>query len=173
MLRVVLVNGLLAAAIIAGVSTVLLWTAGGDAAHSQSPWLGYLVMVVGFSFIFVAIKQHRDKNLGGIIYFGQAFKVGLLVSMIASLAYVISWEVYYHNGGEDFIEKYQANYLADLKTKGATEVELAQTSQEMNDFAVSYAKFHFRALITLAEIFPVGLIITLLSAWLLKSQRKR
>ncbi len=173
MLRIVLVNGLLAAAIIAGVSTVLLWTAGDDAAHNQSAWLGYLVMVVGFSFIFVAIKQHRDKNLGGIIYFGQAFKVGLLVSLIASMVYVFSWEFYYHNGGEDFIEKYQQSYLADLKAKGATEAELTQTNQDMNAFAVSYAKFYFRALITSAEILPVGLLITLLSAWLLKSQRKK
>lgn len=172
MLRIILVNGLIAAAIIAGVSTVLLWTAGDDATHNQSAWLGYLVMVVGFSFIFVAIKQHRDKNLGGIIYFGQAFKVGFLVSLIAAFFYVFSWEIYYRNGGEDYIEKYQTSYLADLKTQGATEEVLSQTSQEMNEFAVSYKKIHFRALITLIEILPVGFVITLLSAFLLKTQRK-
>jgi len=120
MLKIILVNGLMAAVIIAGVSNLLVWLAGDDAAHSHSAWLGYLAMVVGFSFIFVAIKQHRDKNLGGVLYFSQAFKVGLLVSLIAS-----------------------------------------------------YTKFYFRALIRLMEILPVGLIITLLSAFLLKTQWKK
>ena len=172
MLRVISVNGLIAAAIISGVSAVLLWTAGDEATHGHSPWLGYLVMVVGFSFIYVAIKQHRDNNLGGVIYFGQAFKVGILVSLIASFVYVFSWEFYYRNGGENFLEEYQVSYLAELKAQGVTTEKLSQTSQDMKAFAVSYAKFHFRALVTLTEILPVGLIITLLSAYLLKSRRK-
>ncbi len=173
MFKVIVVNGLIGATIISAVSMLLLWTAGDDAANGHSMWLGYLVMVVGLSFVFVAIKQHRDNNLGGVIGFVQSFKVGFSVSLIAAFIYVFSWEIYYQNAGGGYIESYQESYLLELKEQGATAEELAQTAAEMNDFALSYAKFYFRAMITLMEILPVGIVITLLSSLLLRTQRKK
>ena len=54
--------------------------------------IGYLTMLVGLSLVFGAIKRHRDAELGGVIRFWPAFGLGLGVSFVASLCYVLAWE---------------------------------------------------------------------------------
>ncbi|WP_223787655.1 DUF4199 domain-containing protein [Marinicella meishanensis] len=170
MKKIVLIHGLLASLVVVGVSAAVLWTAGPDAAHSQAEWLGYLIMIVGLSVIFVAVKQHRDHNLGGVIGFKAAFMVGLLITLITAAAYVIGWEVYYQQAGQNFMEAYQQAYLADLQSAGASAAELAATQQQMADFGALYERFYFRAFITLLEILPVGLAISVLCAVLLRTR---
>lgn len=172
MKKIVLINGLIAAALIAGISAALLWSAGPDANHAQSEWLGYLVMIIGLSMIFVGIKQHRDNNLGGVIGFGTGFQVGLFITLIASAIYVLSWEAYYQTGGQDFIADYQASYLEQMRADGADAEEIDAMAKRMDDFAAHYQKWYVRWFITLTEIFPVGLGITLISSLLLRTRRK-
>ncbi len=172
MKKIVFVNGIIAALLISGISSLMLWSAGPESSHSQSEWLGYLIMIVGLSVIFIAVKQHRDHHLGGVIGFKTAFMVGLWVTLIASACYVISWELYYQNAGQDFMAAYQESHLAKMRDDGATAAAIESFQQEMADFAALYAKFYFRAFITLIEILPVGLIISLLSASLLRTQSK-
>lgn len=170
MKKIVLVNGLIAAAIIAGVSLAFLWNQGPDSNHSQAEWLGYLVMLAGLAFIFVAVKQHRDNNLGGVITFGQGFKVGLLVTLIAAIVYVLAWEWYYQNAGQGFIENYQQVMLEQYHADGVSENELAEIRKEMNEFAALYEKFYIRILITMLEILPVGMVVSMVAALLLKTR---
>ena len=170
MKKVVLKYGFLAAAVIALLSFLLLWAAGEDSSHYQSEWLGYLIMVLGLSVIFVAVKQHRDHNLGGVIGVGKAFQVGLLITLMAALIYVLTWEYYYRTEGQDFIANYQTTLVDSLREQGSSEAEIQQQQQEMTDFAQLYDRFYFRAFITLLEILPVGLLIALFSAALLRTQ---
>ncbi|MFK8011467.1 MAG: DUF4199 domain-containing protein [Marinicellaceae bacterium] len=169
MKKIVLIYGLMASILIIGTSSFLLWMA---QSHS-SEWLGYLIMIVGFSFTFIAIKQHRDKNLGGIINFSKAFQVGMLVTLIACFFYVVSWEVYYNNVGSNFIQAYQDTYIESLRSKGTPEVEVNAAIKEMSGFAKQYENFFFRVAITLIEILPVGIIITIISALLLRTKKRR
>ncbi len=172
MKKIVLINGLIASLLIAGISSLMLWSAGPEASHSQSEWLGYLIMIVGLSVIFIAVKQHRDHNMGGVIGFKTAFLVGFWVTVIASLCYVLSWELYYQNAGQDFMAAYQESHLKQMQDDGASADAIKTAQQEMAGFAALYAKFYFRAFITLIEILPVGLVISLLSASLLRTQTK-
>jgi hypothetical protein len=170
MRKIILINGLIAAIIIAGVSSVMLWTAGNDAAHSQAEWLGYLIMVAGLSIIFVAIKQVRDQQ-GGVIGFFKGLQVGLLVTLIAAFFYVASWEVYYQSAGQDFIAAYQDSQLGQMAESGASQAELDEARTNMAQFAEWYSQWYIRALITLLEILPVGVLITLVAAGLLRSRQ--
>ena len=65
--------------------------------------LGYLIILVALSVIFVGIKRYRDRELGGVIRFGQAFLVGLGISLVAGVIYVVCWEVYLKSTGYTFI----------------------------------------------------------------------
>lgn len=173
MKKIVLINGLIAAVIISGISSYLLWSAGDDVDNSHSVWLGYLIMIVGLSVIFVAVKQHRDNNLGGVISFKTAFLIGFLITLITATFYVFSWELYYQSIGQDYIANYQTSYLENLTNQGASIGEIEKTKQEMAAFSVQYERFYFRAFITLLEILPVGLIVALFSALLLKTKSNK
>jgi len=172
MFKIILINGLIAAAIIAGVSSLMLWSAGSDAAHSQSEWLGYVIMVAGLSVIYVAIRQVRDQQFGGVIGFFKALQVGMTITLIAAVFYVGSWELYYRSAGQDFIAQYQQSQLDQLAESGASEAAIEASRQEMAEFARWYERWYIRALITLLEILPVGVLISLISATLLRTRQR-
>lgn len=130
--------------------------------------LGYAVMVVIFSLIFFGIRNYRNKELGGIISFGKAFKTGLLIALIASTLYVVVWLFYYYLFVPDFIDKYTAHVLHQC----TSETELAAKTEEMENFKEMYKNPLFVILITYAEVLPVGLIVALVSAFILKKKNE-
>src|ERR1700694_3455683 len=63
--------------------------------HPPAPYgviLGYLIMLIALSAVFMAINRHRDADLGGVIKFWPAFGLGLGISIVAGVFYVLAWE---------------------------------------------------------------------------------
>lgn len=168
MKKIIFVYGIIAGAINIGVALLLTNVLGDEMAHANTEWLGYLVMIIALTMIFVGIKQFRDKHLGGVIKFGKAFLVGLYIALVASAIYVGSWEVYIQTSGEDWIESYQTSLIEDMREQGATEEEISTKKEELEYYADMYENPFSRVLITLSEILPVGLLISLISAALLQ-----
>jgi Protein of unknown function (DUF4199) len=133
---------------------------------------GYTLLVLAFCFIFAGTKITRDKYNGGAISFGKAFLVGLYITLIASTIYVIVWQIDYHFFIPDFAEKYGAHVLENLKASSASQAEIARQTAEMSRFSEMYKNPLFNALLTYSEIVPVGLIVSLVSAWALKRKNK-
>lgn len=140
----------------------------GNVDFGTSMVIGYASMLIAFSLVFVGIKNYRDKYNGGVISFGKAFKTGMLIVLIASTMYVIAWLVDYFYFIPDFAEKYAAHMLNELKASGASQEEIAKQTQEMADFSRMYKNPFFNAMMTYVEILPVGLIVTLISSFILK-----
>lgn len=163
MRKIVLLYGGIAGAVIIGTAIGTLATTG---LHSE--WLGYLVMVIGLSAMFFGIKSYRDNYLGGVIRFGMALKVGLLITLVASLVYVVSWELYFNLKAPDFMEKFAAAVIEKMKQQGADSLKVAAAAAEMNKMKEWYKNPLIRYAMTLMEIFPVGAIISLISAAILK-----
>jgi hypothetical protein len=132
--------------------------------------IGYLTMLIGLSAVFVAIKRHRDRELGGVITFWPAFGLGLGISFVASLIYVASWELAVAITHIDFATSYSNFLIEQEKAKGASAEAIAQMSAEMEQFKVQYANPLFRLPMTFVEIFPVGLLVSLVSAGLLRNR---
>jgi Protein of unknown function (DUF4199) len=130
--------------------------------------VGYASMILAFSFIFVAVKNLRDKNYGGIISFGKAFKAALLVTLVTSTIYVVVWLLCYYLFIPDFMEKYSSYMLNKIAEKGGTAAELAQQKEQMAMYAGWYKNPVLIALLTYMEILPVGLIVSLIAALILK-----
>jgi hypothetical protein len=130
--------------------------------------LGYTTMLVAFSLILVGIKNYRDKYNGGTITFGKALKIGLSITLIASTIYVIVWMIDYYYFIPDFYEKYSAHMIAKMKAAGATQAELQKQMADMQSYGKMYKNPFFNAMITYCEILPVGLIVSLISALILK-----
>jgi hypothetical protein len=132
--------------------------------------VGYASMVIALSMVFFGIKTYRDQHLNGTITFWNAFKVGILITAIACLMYAITWEFYYNLAAPDFTQKYTEHYLTKMAAEGASTSEIEAMKKEMADFNVMYQNPLIRFAITVTEILPVGLIITLISAALLRKK---
>jgi len=130
--------------------------------------IGYAAMIVAFSFVFVGIKNYRDKYNNGVISFGQAFKTGFYITLIASTMYVVAWLICYYLFVPDFMDKYSDHVINGLKESGATQVEIEKQLADMGKYKEMYKNPLFVVLLTYAEILPLGLVITLISALILK-----
>ena len=130
--------------------------------------IGYASMLIAFSFVFVGIRNYRDKYNEGVISFGKAFNIGIMIVLIASTIYVISWLVDSSFFIPDYMEKYAAHMLDQMKASGASQAEIDKQAKEMASFAAMYKNPFFNAMMTYVEILPVGLVVTLISAFILK-----
>ncbi len=131
-------------------------------------WLGYLVMFTALSLIFFGVKRYRDRELGGIIGFGKAFATGLGIALVASIIYVVAWEFTLMATDYAFIEEYTASIIQSKTEAGLSGEELLALQAEMDQMREQYGNPVFRSGMTFLEIFPVGLLIALISAALLR-----
>ena len=170
MKKVILVNGIIAGLIVSTlmILSAIYYTKTGEIENGMI--YGFASMILAFSFIFVGIKAFRDKYNGGLISFGKAFKIGFLIALIASSFYVVTWLIEYFYFFTDFTDVYTAEILAKAKAAGATETELAKESAKMAKYSEMYKNPFFNALITYTEILPLGLVISLISAFFLKKK---
>ncbi len=171
MLRRILSYGLGAGLIVGGALFAITVTLGGHPPSGLGMLIGYLTMLVALSLVFVAIKRHRDIALGGVIRFWPAFGLGLGVSLVASVCYVLAWEAALAVSGMDFAATYADAVIERQKAKGVSGEALARLVADMESFKASYANPAYRVPMTFTEIFPVGLIVSLVSAAILRNPR--
>lgn len=127
--------------------------------------LGYAAMVLVFSLVFFGIRNYRNKELGGSIPFWKAFKVGLFITLIAASMYVVVWLFYYYLFVPDYLDQYIKHVLNKVP-----DTELQAKTQEMQGFKEMYKSPFFVVIITYAEVLPVGILVTLISAFFLKKK---
>jgi hypothetical protein len=125
-------------------------------------------MVISLSLIFFGIKTYRDQYLNGSISFGKAFKIGILIALVASVMYATTWQIFSATVATDFTEFYTQSYLDDLANQGASAEELVVAKAEMERWNKMYEIPWIKFGMTLMEILPVGLLITLIAAGILR-----
>jgi hypothetical protein len=136
--------------------------------------VGYTAIVISFLFVYFGIRSYRDNVLGGRISFGRGLGVGLLITLISCACYVASWQIIYYNGlMPDFLDKWNAHVLTQLKASGATEAQVQAAVREAEEFKVLYANPLVNIAFTLIEPLPVGLLITFVSAAVLRRKQAR
>jgi Protein of unknown function (DUF4199) len=165
-MRYVLTYGLLAGAVIAATISALL-----AAGLGHSLWVGYLIMLVALTLIFVGMKRYRDVEKGGVIKFLPAFWVGLGMAVVAGIAYVVVWETYVAVAHYDFMGDYIASIRQEREAAGISGAALAREMAELETMRVQFANPLFRLPMIFLEIFPVGLIVALVSAALLRNPK--
>ena len=170
MFRKILSYGTVAGLIVGIPLSVMVVTMHGHEEHNGL-LIGYATMLVALSAVFVAIKRYRDIDLGGVIGFWPAFGMGLGISAVAGIFYVLSWETAVAVTHLDFASSYAASLIAQKKASGVSGAALAKFVAEMEQFKIQYANPLFRLPMTFAEIFPVGVLVSLASAGLLRNSR--
>ena len=166
----VLVFGLISGAIISVLMSIFMTINSCSENYDLGMLLGYGSMILAFSFVFVGIKNFRDKYNDGLINFGKAFKIGVLIALISSTFYVLTWLVMYYCFMPDFMDNYVANILKGMQDSGASQIEIDKTIAEMNGYKEMYKNPIFVILLTYMEVLPVGLLFTIASALILKKK---
>lgn len=170
MSRIILIFGTIAGLVVA-VPMCLMIANSEPGSAATSHFAGYLIMVLALSLIFFGVKRLRDRELGGAIRFVPGLLAGLGISAVAGVVYVIGWEITLMATDFAFIDSYSAAAVEAARAKGASAAEIEALIVHMAEFRDQYANPFFRLPLTFVEIFPVGVLISLISAVLLRNNR--
>lgn len=164
--------GLIAGGILSGmmVATLPFEDAIG---YDRALIIGYSTMVLSFLLVFFGVRSYRDNVAGGAVSFGRAFVVGSLIAVVASLCYVATWEVIFFKVTPDFSQKYAAHAVERVKASGADQATIDRKVAEMQKFSEMYQNPLYNSALTFIEPLPVGLVIALVSAGILRRKRNR
>ena len=134
-------------------------------------FFGYTAIVISFLFVYFGIRSYRDNVLGGRITFGKGFQAGILITLISCVFYVGAWLVMYYTFIPDFVDKYAAYVVEDKRASGASQAEIDEMRcKQGEDMKEMLENPLMNAAVTFTEPFPVGLLVTLISAAVLRKQ---
>lgn len=161
--------GLIAGAVL----SVMMWLTIPFMDHTdRAEIVGYTTMVAAFLLVFFGIRAYRDGVATGTVSFGRAFGVGLLIVLIASVCYTLSWQVLSRKFYPDFVTKYRDAQITQIRASGKPQAEVDKAVADANRFAEMYKNPVVNFALTMLEPLPVGIVIALVSAGVL-SRRKR
>ena len=172
MKKIVLTFGLISGAIMSALMTVVMVFA-----HQTDPGrgmiIGYTIMVLSFLLVFFGIRSYRENVGNGYIGFGRALGVGFLIMLISCVCYVATWEIVYHKFMPDFGEKYLAHSIERTRNSGKSPQEIETEIENMRSMMQLYnSNIFFNIGITFLEPLPVGVLMSLISAAILRKRRR-
>ena len=172
MKKIVLTFGLISGVIMSALMTAVIVFA-----HQTDPGrgmiIGYTIMVLSFLLVFFGIRSYRENVGNGYISFGRALGVGFLIMLISCVCYVATWEVVYHKFMPDFGEKYLAQTIERERASGKSPQEIETEIEKMRSMMQLYnSNIFFNMAITFLEPLPVGVVMSLISAAILRKRRR-
>jgi hypothetical protein len=136
--------------------------------------IGYTTMVLAFLLVFFGIRSYRETIGNGQISFLRALSVGLLIMTIASICYVVTWEIIYFNFMPDYLEKYAAHAMEQMRASGKPPEQIEREVENMRSMMQLYHdNIFFNLAITFSEPLPVGVPMTIISALILRKRRRK
>ncbi len=130
--------------------------------------LGYTIMVASFLLVYFGIRSYRDNTLGGQISFGRAFACGILITLITTACYVVMWEVLYFNFMPHFMDSYFAAQIQSVQSAGLDSATTAARVAAIKHSQELYQNPLINVAYTIIEPLPVGVLVTLISAAVLR-----
>ncbi len=171
MRKIVLTFGLIAGAVLSALMLITLpWVE--KIGFDKGAIIGYTTMVLAFLMVFFGVKAYRDNVAGGTVSFGRAFKVGILITAVASVCYVATWEVMYYKLNPGFADAYAQHMVDKARRSGATEAQIAERTAQAEKFREMYRNPLLNIAFTFLEPLPIGLVFTLVTAGVLSRKRR-
>jgi hypothetical protein len=126
--------------------------------------ISYTSIVLSFLMVFFGIRSYRDNIGNGEITFLKGFAVGISITLISCLCYVVTWEIIYYNYIPGYWDKYGAHLAEKLRASGASPARVQAKLQEVAKYKEMYKNPLLNAALTFIDPFPIGLVMTLISA---------
>jgi Protein of unknown function (DUF4199) len=161
-----LISGVLSSVMMCGTIPFLR-----DLNHGNTGYyLGYTAIVLSFLLVFFGIRSYRDNLSNGAITFGRAFTIGIGITLISCVFYVVTWEIIYFNFLHGFMDSYFAHQIQKVQSAPGTPEAIEAKVAAIRHSQQLYENPFVNALYTFIEPFPVGLVITLISATILRKK---
>jgi hypothetical protein len=132
--------------------------------------LGYTTIVLAALLVFFGVRSYRENVGDGHLTFGRGFAVGILITLISSACYVATWEIVYYKLMPGFAEKYTAHMVERAQASGASQQKMNETLVKAKQFRQMYDNPAINVALTFMEVFPIGLVVTLASAGILRKK---
>lgn len=172
MKKTILTYGLISGGVAAVMLLCMSLFLRGDTANFEYGELfGYAGILLSMLFVFLGVRAYRDQANGGVISFGKALQVGLLIAVISSVIYVIAWMIISNTLMTDFMEKYADYTLQKLRDSGASAETIAEQTKQMEYYKGVYKNPVMTAAFTFLEPFPIGLLVSLIAAGVLRRKQ--
>jgi hypothetical protein len=167
MRKTILIFGLISGAI-SSLMMIVLVTFGERIGFDRGAVIGYTSIVLSFLMVFFGIQSYRDNIGNGQITFLKAFAVGISITLISCIFYVVTWEVIYYNFIPGYWDKYGAHLVEKLTASGASPAAVQARLQQVRKYKELYKNPLLNAALTFIDPFPIGLVMTLVSALVLR-----
>jgi hypothetical protein len=158
-----LISGGIAAALMLGTLPFM---------HKLEGYQGYVVgytgIVLAALLIFFGVRSYRENVGNGKISFGRGFAVGILIALISASCYVATWELIYYKISPGIADKMFDKQVEQMKASGAPQEKIDAAAREVESFKKMYANPLINLCFTFIEPFPVGVLMTLISAVILR-----
>ena len=171
MKKILITYGSISALLISGLM-VICTALSSQIGYDNAEIVGYASLVLSFLVIYFAIVSYYKTNPELKITFLKSLTIGLLITLIASVVYVIVWLILYYTVFPDFMDKYGAHIVEKLKKAGAAESEIQKQVATFKEFKEMYQNPLINAAYTFIEPLPVGVLISLISATIVQVRKK-
>jgi hypothetical protein len=159
-----LISGILASVLMIATLPFLKYLNHG----SKGMIVGYTAIVLVALLVFFGIRSYRDNLAGGAITFGRGFTIGICITLISCAIYVITWEIVYFNFMHGIMDGYFAKLIQKAQSTPGTPEAIQAKVAAIRHSQQLYENPFVNALYTFIEPFPVGVLITLISAAILR-----
>jgi hypothetical protein len=167
MRKIVVTFGLISGAI-SSLMMIALVTFGDRIGFDRGAVIGNTSIVLSFLMVYFGIRTYRDNISNGQITFLKAFAVGLSITLISCIVYVVTWEVIYYNFLPGFWDAYGAHLVQKLTASGASPAAVQEKLKQVRKYKELYKNPFFNAAFTFIHPFPIGFVITIFSALVLR-----
>lgn len=132
--------------------------------------IGYTNIFLALIAVYLGIKNYRDHFNENKLSLKEGLIIGFGISIISCVFYSLMWLFIYYNIIPDFMDHYASYSLDKMKSEGASALELAKHEKGINSIKEMYKSPVSIFFITMTEPLPVALLVTLGSAFILKSK---
>ncbi len=149
------------------VSYLMGWSdpSGGSTAGSMISML--LSLGLSVTILVLAIKYHRDNELGGYITFGRGFKTGMLTAFFYAIIATVWAVIFFNFIATDMIEMMEAAMYEQWENQGLTEEQIETAA----GIALFFASKKFMIGAAFGGTLIMGAILSLIISAVLKKEQ--
>lgn len=168
--KTILTYGLLSGAVASALMLCTAFYFKSSMDTSNGALIGYAGIVLSMLVVFFGVRTYRQREAGDGWGFGKAFQTGLFITLISCACYVVSWMLVYEFVMPDFMDRYIAHSLEQMRAAGQSAEQIQAEAAKMEEMRELYKNPLARAGLTFLEPFPIGLLTTLVSAFVLRKK---